>query len=255
MLMLAAAVTFFTRLPLWRYVTVPSDHFRRVIYFWPFAGWITSSIMVLTLLLSSLVFPPSIAITLAMLSRVLLTGALHEDGLADFMDGFGGNGRSKETILAIMKDSHAGTYAIAGLIFYFLLLYSAMQSLPLMPLIVMIFIADPFCKMVSSLITMRLPYARTEETSKIKTVYIVPTRREIQTTLTFGLLPLILTLSFLPSFLVLFALVAPVITFFLLATWMERKIEGYTGDCAGAMVLLTELSFILTYVGIYTKTF
>lgn len=250
--MFAAAIIFFTRLPLWRYVDVPSDHFKRVIYFWPFAGWITSIFMVLVLLLSSTFLPSNIAIILTLLSRVLLTGALHEDGLADFMDGFGG-GRSKDRILIIMKDSHAGTYAIVGLIFYFLLLFAIMQSLPLLPLILMILIADPFCKMVSSFITARLAYARTLEASKIQAIYSRPTSKEIQTTLFFGLLPLVLILPFLPSYWLLFALIAPILVFFLLTSWMKYKIEGYTGDCAGALVLLLELSFMLTYIAIYTQ--
>ena len=40
---------------------------------------------------------------------MLITGCLHEDGLADFFDGFGG-GTSREGILVIMKDSHIGSY-------------------------------------------------------------------------------------------------------------------------------------------------
>ena len=44
-----------------------------------------------------------------MIARLLITGCLHEDGLADFFDGFGG-GTSRERILVIMKDSHIGSY-------------------------------------------------------------------------------------------------------------------------------------------------
>lgn len=65
-----------------------------------------------------------------MITRLLITGCLHEDGLADFFDGFGG-GTSRERILAIMKDSHIGSYGVIGLIFYFGLFYLLVSSLPI----------------------------------------------------------------------------------------------------------------------------
>ena len=66
-----------------------------------------------------------------MLSRILLTGALHEDGLADFCDGFGG-GTTRERILSIMKDSHIGTYGVIGLICYLGMFYLLIYRLPML---------------------------------------------------------------------------------------------------------------------------
>ena len=86
MLMLATALIFFTRLPLWRWINVPSENFKRVIYYWSLTGWVTSTVMAGTLLLTSTIFPSSVAIVLAIISRVILTGALHEDGLVLWMD-------------------------------------------------------------------------------------------------------------------------------------------------------------------------
>lgn len=53
---------------------------------------------------------------LAVLAGLLITGALHEDGLADTADGFGG-GRDRKRKLAIMRDSRCGTYGVAALVF------------------------------------------------------------------------------------------------------------------------------------------
>jgi len=58
---------------------------------------------------------PLAAAVLALIVGVLVTGALHEDGLADVADGFGG-GVSKAKKLAIMKDSHIGTYGVLALV-------------------------------------------------------------------------------------------------------------------------------------------
>lgn len=251
MLMLATALIFFTRLPLWRWINVPSENFKRVIYYWSLTGWVTSTVMAGTLLLTSTIFPSSVAIVLAIISRVVLTGALHEDGLADFMDGFGG-GNTKEKILAIMKDSHAGTYAILGLILYFLLSYSIMLSIDISILIMLILIADPFCKMVSSFITMHLPYARTVEASKIQAIYSKPTAKETFISMFFGLLPFFILIFFLPNYAYALALCVPIIIFCMLTQWMKHKIQGYTGDCAGALFLILELSLMLSFLAIYT---
>ena len=56
-------------------------------------------------------FDVETSVILALISRILVTGALHEDGLADFFDGMGG-GKDREGILRIMKDSHIGSYGV-----------------------------------------------------------------------------------------------------------------------------------------------
>lgn len=63
---------------------------------------------------TSLDLPPGIAAVLAVGSMVLATGALHEDGLADMADGFGG-GRDREQVLSIMHDSRIGAYGVLAL--------------------------------------------------------------------------------------------------------------------------------------------
>ena len=68
--------------------------------------------------------------TLAVISRLFVTGCLHEDGLADCFDAFGG-GTTRERTLAIMKDSHIGSYGVIGLIGYFALLWMLIPLLPL----------------------------------------------------------------------------------------------------------------------------
>ena len=123
-----AAFIFFTRLPFWRIREVPAECFKHVVPYWPLSGWLTGSIMAGVLWLSAQILPFSVAVLLALAARLLITGALHEDGLADFFDGFGG-GTNRERILSIMKDSHIGSYGVIGLIFYFLLLWSLLMSL------------------------------------------------------------------------------------------------------------------------------
>lgn len=245
---IAAAFVFFTRLPLWRFKAfqVPGHYFDRVINFWPVAGWLTASVMAGVLWLSAQILPYPVAVLLALCSRLLLTGALHEDGLADFMDGFGG-GTTKERILSIMKDSHIGTYGVLGLILYFLLLYAVLASLPLSLACVAILAGDPLCKYISSFIYRFLPYSRTAATSKSGAVYQPAGWAVAVVCSLFGLLPLLL----LPGFSYLNALVLPVLLFLGLIFLMKKKIGGYTGDCCGALFLLCELFFYLGILILY----
>ena len=113
-----ASLIFFTRLPFWRLHQPPKECYQSVVEHWPLVGWLTGGVMAATLYFSSMVLPYTVAVILAIAARLLLTGALHEDGLADFFDGFGGGGNDRQRILDIMKDSHIGTYGVLGLILY-----------------------------------------------------------------------------------------------------------------------------------------
>ncbi|EKU92756.1 adenosylcobinamide-GDP ribazoletransferase [Bacteroides oleiciplenus] len=242
-----AALIFFTRLPFWRIREVPAEYFKRIVPYWPLTGWLTGGIMVGVLWLTAQVLPISITWLLAIVSRLLVTGCLHEDGLADFFDGFGG-GTTRERTLAIMKDSHIGSYGVIGLIVYFLLMFLLLENLPLKLICALVICGDCYSKFCASQIINSLPYARKEEDSKAKVVYDRMTWQESLTGFVCGLLPIVLFLPmvFWP------AICLPLFTFTALCRLMKRRLQGYTGDCCGATFLLCELSFylgaaILTY--------
>lgn len=241
-----AALIFFTRLPFWRLAEVPAEYFKNVVSYWALSGWLTAGLSVLVLYASSLILPASVALLLAMTTRLLITGCLHEDGLADFFDGFGG-GTSRERVLAIMKDSHIGSYGVIGLIFYFGLFYALLSGLPIELVGCALLAGDPFSKGVASMMINRLPYARKEEEAKSKTVYSRMTGKEYIASFACALLPLL----WLPRPTYLFASLLPVLTWFCLTSFMKKKIQGYTGDCCGATFLLCELSFYLGIVIIH----
>lgn len=236
---LLAAFIFFTRLPFWRLSQVPAHCFKRVVPYWPLVGWLTGGVMALTLWLAAQVFPLPVAWLLALATRLLLTGCLHEDGLADFCDGFGG-GATRERTLAIMKDSRIGTFGVIGLILYFLLM-TQMYVMALPTLCVVALCADVYAKWCASHLVNFLPYARKESESKAGVIYSRMTPGEVVTGFVFGALPACLLLP--PG--LSWACLCPPVVFMLLAAWMRRRLQGYTGDCCGAMFLLCELSFYL----------
>ncbi|MDH6357375.1 adenosylcobinamide-GDP ribazoletransferase [Parabacteroides sp. PF5-9] len=243
-----AAFIFFTRLPFWRLGNVSAEYFKNVVSYWSLTGWLTAGLSVLTLYISALFLPGTVAILLAIITRLLVTGCLHEDGLADFFDGFGG-GNTRDRILTIMKDSHIGTYGVVGLICYFGLYFAILVALPLELTGAVMLVADPYSKSVSSMIINRLPYVRTSETSKNKTVYNRMNKKEYFISFLFGLLPLL----WLPHPVYLFACILPVLIWFILTSFMNRKLQGYSGDCCGATFLLCELSFYLGILIIYVN--
>lgn len=237
----AAAVTLFTRLPLWKLVKVSQGNYDRAVGFLPLAGWITGGTCAVLIYALSFVLPPLAAVTIALSGRLLLTGALHEDGLADFCDGFGG-GYTKERILAIMKDSHIGTYGVIGLIIYFLTISALLSSLPSLFAAVAILASDPFSKLLAGQLTNILPYARPEG-AKNKASYqrMKPGRLIIMTII--GMIPAIPLLC--ENRWYALAAILPLIVMCGLCVYMRRKIGGYTGDCCGATFILCEISSLI----------
>ena len=241
-----AAFIFFTRLPFWRLHQPEKEAYKTVVEHWPLVGWLTGAAMATVLYLGCYVFPYEIAAVLAILTRLLITGALHEDGLADFIDGFGGGGSDRQRILDIMKDSHIGTYGVIGLILYFLLLHFTIISMKPVYAVMAIMVADPYAKMVSAQIIQMMPYARTEETAKNHTVYRKPDIKASISLAVQGLLPMGVFLYFMHervSWQMLIFVPAVVMYFLYLLIW--RRLHGYTGDCCGAMCLITELATMM----------
>jgi adenosylcobinamide-GDP ribazoletransferase len=238
-----AALIFFTRLPFWRVYQPPQASYKAVVEFWPLTGWLTGGAMAATLYCGSTLFPWPVAVIAAIAVRLLITGALHEDGLADFLDGFGGGG-DRARILAIMKDSHIGTYGVLGLILYMLLLGTALYSMTPTVAALVVLAADPYSKMVSSQLVNMLPYARREEEAKSKTVYRKPSLSAGLSLTVQGLLPMALMI-WLTGVTWYLVIIVPAVVMYFLYLLMLRKIQGYTGDCCGAVCLLVELAVYL----------
>lgn len=238
---IAAALTLFTRIPLWKWIEIPSEAYTSAVVFWPLTGWLTGGLTAAMFFGFSFILPPLPALILAIVVRLLLTGALHEDGLADMCDGFGG-GREKESILRIMKDSHIGTYGVIGLIFYFLLVISVLETLPCKMIVLTMIAADPFSKFCASQLVNLLTYARSEG-AKNKISYPKMTGFQFILNMMFGCLPLIPLLSIFPQ--TSPSILFPIITLFGFIHLMRRRIGGYTGDCCGATFLICEASMLV----------
>ncbi len=256
-------MTLFTRLPLWRLHQPPGEAYRKAVCYWPFAGWVTGACLAGVLCLSLNVLSLQLSVVLAIASRLLLTGAFHEDGLADLADAMGG-GRGRDDCLRIMKDTHTGSFAIIALILYFLALYLCLRSLtvslglaslrvafpchnPLLMTATAVLTADVWGKACASMLVLCLPYARKEQEAKTKTVYLRPSLPLHLLRIVLAMLPaclLWLGMGVAPHPAVL---LAPVAVAALMALWLRLRLNGYTGDCLGACFLLCELSSYIAW--------
>ena len=117
---LATAAQFLTRLPIPGGASADPSRFDadmpRALILLPLVGGLIGGTTALVLWLASRFWPVPLAVLLALAIEALLTGALHEDAVADFCDAFGG-GRTGDDVLRILKDSRIGSYGLLGLTF------------------------------------------------------------------------------------------------------------------------------------------
>lgn len=241
-----AATMMLTRLPLWKVINLDKKYFSDVLKYWPLVGYITGAVTIGTLWIASQFMPALPACVLAIIARLLLTGAIHEDGLADFFDGFGG-GTSREKILSIMKDSHIGGYGTISLVAYFLLYTSFLYVFDIPEGLPIIFAIDIFAKLCAAIMINTLPYVRKEEESKTQVIY---QKKDLRSFLVIAILS-ILPFALIDDPLLLGAIIPPVLAAFFLRQYLKKKIGGYTGDCCGASVLIIEQMCYLGAVIIY----
>lgn len=121
---IAGALRLLTRLPMPVSDAIPGPG---AAWAWPLAGAVVGSLAALVGVLA-LPLGPGIAAGLVLGAQAMMTGAMHEDGLADTVDGFWG-GWDRARRLEIMKDSHIGTYGVMALIVVSLIRWSAVSAL------------------------------------------------------------------------------------------------------------------------------
>jgi adenosylcobinamide-GDP ribazoletransferase len=110
-----AAVAFLTRLPVGS-TDLTAARLSRAALWFPAVGLLVGGVMAGTRALANLALDPTPATVIALLAAVLVTGALHEDGLADAADAMGAHA-TRERKLAILRDSRVGAYGALALIF------------------------------------------------------------------------------------------------------------------------------------------
>jgi adenosylcobinamide-GDP ribazoletransferase len=268
------AVQFLTRLPMPPLREFEPNRLSRSARYFPLVGALIGLLGAGVWWLSSLCFPPPVAVGLGMSASLLLTGALHEDGFADVCDGFGG-GASRESILAIMKDSRVGAYGAIGIAMMLGLKWATLVSLPSAALPILFVGAHMMSRWCATGLIWRLQYARTDADAKSRPFAGGLSTADWVLSGALGALALLVSLALpalrasLPASLPLRALIVPAagadlpwarillsaaaaaaaITF-LAGAYFKKRIGGYTGDCLGAVQQLAELSYLLAALAV-----
>ena len=250
------ALEFYTRIPCGRWVDHRKDQLNEATKYLPVIGWVVGGVSAITYLAVSHLLGTSLAIAISMAVSVLLTGAFHEDGLADFCDGFGG-GWTKDRILEIMKDSRTGTYGVTGLVLILLTKFLALQQMVIMVheqpvvLILLFTTAHSLSRFVGAAFIYTHRYVRLSADSKVKPVAGSISRQSFLVAALFALLPLGISI-FYTHWSNLLILVPVLYSWKLYLGWYFNKwIGGYTGDCLGAAQQLAEIIIYLTYISLW----
>lgn len=202
----------------------------------------------------------SSAALLAMGTQILLTGALHEDGLADMADGFGG-GRSRERKLDIMRDSRIGTYGVVALIIVLALRFTALQDLASNLLSISDEIEDPAGQNSAIIIALVAAGALSRAAMAVVWYLLPPARNDGLAagsgTVPFGaavtavLLAATIAFAMLPGFAFIVACGTVAVLAMAVALLAYWQIRGHTGDVLGATQQVTEIGALLA-IGIAT---
>jgi adenosylcobinamide-GDP ribazoletransferase len=222
---------------------IAPDWLSRCARYFPVVGIGIGLASAVVLLLADRIWSPVVASLLAVATSIAITGALHEDGLADTADGLGG-GSSVEKRLAIMKDSRIGTYGTLALVFSISLRVTALADMPLWTAAAALISAHAAARITPIFVMNALPYAG--DTSAMKVSYSdasvsAQDRRFALVVVLCALLPLA------------FVSILSVITGLLLGTalatatayWARQRINGYTGDVLGGIEQMFEIGFLL----------
>ncbi|MHB1360524.1 MAG: adenosylcobinamide-GDP ribazoletransferase [Rhodocyclaceae bacterium] len=237
-----AALRFFTRLPVPGWVGHSTEQLNHAARWFPAVGLIVGAIGAGVTLAAWQFWPVQIAVLLGMAATLLATGAFHEDGLADSIDGFGG-GWTREQVLAIMKDSRIGSYGAIGIVLVLLAKFAALAQLvavlPAPTFLAALIASHAASRFAAVTLIAGLNYVREDASAKAKPLATRLGKGELAVAALFGLAPCLL----LPAAQVAIALALVTGVTLLAARYFVRRIGGYTGDCLGATQQLSELAF------------
>lgn len=264
------ALQFFTRVPVTGriagWVGFSPAMLRASTGHFPGVGWLVGGVTALTmaLLLAYLpgnAFAPLVAAAWCTAAGVLLTGAFHEDGLADVADGLGGS-QDRDRALLIMKDSRVGAF---GAIAVMLVLLAKVSLLALLAaqgsalVCAALFLAHVVSRTWPLLLIRLMPHVGDAAVSKSKPLadQISPTSLGAAFLWCFMALALVVYAQFAMEWIAVEtqswallralagALAASALAWGLMWRWFARRLQGFTGDCLGATQQVCEIAFYL----------
>ncbi len=245
------ALGFFTRIPVPQFDDFNTEELNHAAKYFPLVGILVGLVGALVFVISSLIFPQNIAVLISMASTIWLTGAFHEDGLADSFDGLGGS-LDRERALTIMHDSRLGTYGAIALFLALFAKFQVLSNMPTMFIPLVLVAAYALSRLAAVWVMATADYVKPSGKAKPLATQISGAHLTIANF--FGWLPFVSMLVLLAVFrhtpwviakLVLMALLPVLLIWAWWRAKLIKRLGGYTGDTLGATQQITELVFYL----------
>nr|WP_160182126.1 adenosylcobinamide-GDP ribazoletransferase [Paraglaciecola mesophila] len=248
--LLMLAISFFTRLPVPFSLDYSPQKLHQAGRYFPLVGWLLVALLSAFYCFATGYFGVAVSVCLLITLSLVLTGALHEDGLADTADGFWG-GHTAQRKLAIMKDSQIGTYGTCALICLLLTKFILLCTLAVnQQLLIALAIAYPLSRALAISHVQHLAYARQNSDHSKSAALAQPMQPRVLLWLVISSLPGLLFLT-LPSTLII--LLSGCALRLALKYWFNKHIGGYTGDCLGFAQQVQEILIYLLLIATLPK--
>jgi adenosylcobinamide-GDP ribazoletransferase len=239
------ALQFFTRIPVGEIKDFRSEWLTQSARYFSLVGIVVGCFSAAVLWLASQALPLPIAVLLSIAASLWLTGAFHEDGLADTFDGLGGH-VSKERALEIMKDSRIGTYGMVALVIVLLLRWQLLSSMSLKWACVACVLSHCMARGMSASIMASLSYVREDLLAKAKPLAQDLRGASLWIVLIISLLPVAMISFMDKTFIALGVLliIALLLTRWCCVVWFRKRLHGFTGDTLGCAEQLGEVTVL-----------
>ena len=230
---------FLTRLPAPGGLHHSEGRLARAARYFPLVGVLIGLIAGAVFAIADMALPSTIAAGLALTAGLFVTGALHEDGLADTCDGIGG-ALDPDEALEIMRDSRLGTYGAAGLIMSLGLRWLALAQFTGIDGMIALVVGHAVSRAMLPPVLTSGRYARTRGLASSVAGGVRGGEALVAL-----LLAMILAMIAGPVA-GLLAIAAAVVAAGAALMLVMRKLGGYTGDTLGAIQQVAEIAVLIT---------
>lgn len=237
----ALAVQFLTRIPVPVGNAYTPARLAAAPRYYPLVGALIGGLCAVVYLFTHAALNPAVGVLLALAAGLLITGAFHEDGLADTFDGLGGT--SRDQMLTIMRDSRIGTFGTAALVLMLATKAAALLGLHPGRVVTALVVAHGLSRLSAVLVIATSRYVRDEGTGK-PTAEGIGALGVATAVLTGALLLVGVALVHGPGA-VVSAVAGALVGHVAMRALFERRLGGYTGDTLGAVQQTSELGVYL----------
>ena len=235
-------VMFFTRIHInWSYFSNTPPNLTGAAWSFPLIGLLIGVLSGITGdFLIYLGLPIFLSCTISIASSVLLTGAFHEDGLADTADGLGAGG-SPEKINKIIHDSRLGTYGVISLVLGLLIRIGLIVALVEQGFSLISILSVGFASGKLSILFSRIFFIHSKFAKTGSIIEVVSNRNLFSATIIW----LVPSLIIFPFYGILLGTILMIWVTYIMGVKSKKSLGGLTGDILGAIAFLTELVFLL----------